>query len=210
MKRVAFALGTAAGALVLTAAALAGPPLTQTLNPPPPPYETCNAVGTGTFCQGTTSFTYAPVDTAAVFGVPLVCGSGPSAFDIFDSVVTAKSLARRIYDADGNLVRRMRVDHVEAGQYSNPVSGATVPYSSLQTIDDVLAVPGDLGSATETLAGEWIFRPARSAPVLLSAGRLVFAPDGTLDFRSGPQAFMDLFVDGDASVLDPLCAALGA
>jgi len=210
MKRLAIALSTAAGALVLTSAAFAGHPLTQTLNPPPPPYETCNAVGAGTICQGTVSFTYAPVDTAAVFGTPLVCGSGPSAFDIFDSVVTANSLARRIYDADGNLVRRMRVDHVEAGQYSNPVSGAAVPYSSLQAIDDVLAVPGNLGSATETLAGEWIFRPAHSAPVFLSAGRLVLAPDGTLDFRSGPQAFMDLFVNGDASVLDPLCAALGA
>jgi len=192
----------AAAALVLASASLAGQPVTTTLNPPPPSYETCKAVGDGTICQGTNSFSYSPVDTAAVFGVPLVCGSGSSAFDIFDSVITGDSLARRFYDANGNLVRRMRVDHVSSGEYSNPPTGATVPYTMLNTIDDVLAVPGDLGSATETIAGEWIFRPAHSAPVFLNSGRIVFAPDFTLEFRSGPQNFMDLFVNGDTSVLD--------
>jgi hypothetical protein len=200
----------AAGALIFASAGLADKPIAQTLNPPPPPYETCKAVGDGTICQGTVTFSYAPVDTAAVFGVPLVCGSGPSAFDIFDSVITGDSLARRFYNADGNLVRRMRVDHVSSGEYSNPLTGATVPYTMLNTLDDVLATPGDLGSATETITGQWIFRPAQGAPVFVNAGRLVFAPDFTLEFRSGPQEFMDLFVNGDTSVLGPLCTALGA
>ena len=198
------------GALMLSPASLGGQPITQALNPPPPPYEMCKAVGDGTICQGTVTFSYAPVDTSAVFGVPLVCGSGPGAFDIFDSVITGDSLARRLYNADGNLVRRMRVDHVSSGEYSNPLTGATVPYKMLNTLDDVLATPGDLGSATETITGQWIFRPAQGAPVFVNAGRLVFAPDFTLEFRSGPQDFIDLFVNGDTSVLDPLCAALGA
>jgi hypothetical protein len=32
--------------------------------------------------------------------------------------------------------------------------------------------------------------------------------DGTVEFRSGPQAFLDYFVEGDASALEPLCDAL--
>jgi hypothetical protein len=43
--------------------------------------------------------------------------------------------------------------------------------------------------------------------VLLNAGRGSRAPDGTVEFRAGPQNFLDYFVDGGASVMDELCAA---
>jgi len=197
----------AAGALVVATAGLAGQPVTQTLNPPPPSYEVCKAVGDGTICQGTTTFSYGPIDTGEE-GPPLVCGSGSGAFDIYDSAV-GNSMARRIYDANGNLVKRYRYDQSD-GQNSNPLTGATVPYTSTLTNIDNLAVPGDLGSATEQTTGEFIVRPPHGSPVFMQVGRTVttFEPDFSLDFQAGPNDFFD-YAFGDTSVLGPLCAALG-
>ena len=90
------------------------------------------------------------------------------------------------------------------------LTGTVVPYNQTDTISDVLAVPGDLGSATETTTGENIYRPADGAPVFVNAGRTVFALDGTLEFRAGPQSFLDYFVDGDTAAIDALCSALRA
>jgi hypothetical protein len=192
----------AAGALILASTGLGGQPVTQTLNPPPPPYETCKAVGSGTICQGTITFNYGPYDTG------IVCGSGPDAFDVFDSGVDY-GLARRTYDENGNLIGRQLYDRVTTAQFSNPLTGAAVPYTQTQTRSDAFAVPGDFGSATETITGEDIFHPAGGAPVLIGAGRVVFAPDGTIDFSAGPTGFLDL-ISGNTSALEPLCAALGA
>jgi len=201
--------GCLAGALVFAAVGLADRAVTQTLNPPPPAYEVCKAIGDGTICQGTTTFSYGPIDTAQE-GPALVCGSGSSVFDVYDSAV-GNSLARRIYDADGNLVKRYRYDRVTEGQNSNPLTGATVPYTSTLINIDTLAVPGDLDSATEQTTGEFIVRPAHGSPVFMIAGRTIttFEPSFSLDFRSGPNDFFD-YAFGDTSVLDPLCAALGA
>ena len=198
-----------AGALIVASAGHAGQPVTQTLNPPPPSYETCKAIGDGTICQGTTTFSYGPIDTAEE-GPPLVCGTGAGTFDVFDSAV-GNSLARRIYDANGNLVRRMRYDQVTDGQNINPLTGATVPYTSTLTNIDVLAVPGDLNSTTLTTTGKFIVRPAQGAPVFMDVGRAVirFEPDFSVDFLAGRN---DLFAYafGDTAVLEPLCRALGA
>jgi hypothetical protein len=193
----------AVGALALASSGLAGQPATQTLTPPPPPYETCKSVGSGTICQGTIDSFYGPVDTG------LVCGSGASAFGVADSAST-QDLARRDYDADGKLLRRAIYDRLD-GQLSNEVSGATVPYTQIQITTDVLAVPGDLwGSATETWTGNFIARPATGAPVVIGAGRVVFfPPGGTIEFQAGPSGLLDLLA-GDSSALDPICAALGA
>jgi hypothetical protein len=194
-------------ALVAIAPALAGQTVTPTLNPPPPSYEICKAVGDGTICQGTTTFSYGPIDTGEE-GPPLVCGRGAGAFDIYDSAVD-NSLARRIYNADGNLVTRYRYDQA-SGRNSNPLTGASVPYTSTLTNIDNLAVPGDLGSATEQTTGEFIVRPAHGSPVFMQVGRQVttFEPDFSLDFQAGPNDFFD-YAFGDTSVLGPLCAALG-
>jgi hypothetical protein len=189
-------------ALIAVSAALAGQPVTQTLTPPPPPYETCKAVGNGTICQGTITDNYGPYDTG------ITCGSGPGAFDIFDSGVDY-GLARRMYEENGNLVGRQLHDRVTSAQFSNPLTGATVPYTQSQARSDSFAVPGDFGSATETITGEIIFRPAGGAPVLIGAGRVVFAPDGTTDFSAGPTGFLDL-LSGNTAALRPLCTALGA
>ena len=69
----------AACVLVLVSSALGGQPVTQTLNPPPPPWQTCKAVGDGTICEGTNVESDGPYDTGTV------CGSGATAFDIYDT-----------------------------------------------------------------------------------------------------------------------------
>jgi hypothetical protein len=193
----------ALAALLGTPAALAGQPVSQTLTPPPLPDYVCKAVGSGTICQAVRDESYGPVGTG------IACGSGATAFEIFDrGVLTERAI--RFYDLSGNLTRRAREDVYSLGEFSNPLTGAAVPYTQHNVTVDVLAVPGDLGSATETTTGENIYRPAHASPVFLNAGRTVFGADGTLEFRSGSQNFLDYFVDGDTSVLDPLCAALGA
>ena len=172
----------------------------QALNPPPSPDYTCKTVGNGTICQADSTFSYGPEDTG------IVCGSGPSAFDIFDSA-TGDQQKTRTYDQNGNLTRRVIHETYSSGQFSNPLTGAVVPYTQHDTITDVLAVPGDFSSATETNVGENIFKPAQGGPVFKYAGRFVVAPDGTIEFQAGQNDFFKL-MSGDTSVLQKLCAAL--
>ena len=180
-------------------AVIAGQPTTQTLVPPPPSFETCKAVGEGTLCEGSIPSSYGPYD------IGIQCGSGPGSFDIFDAA-SQNEVARRVYDATGFLVRRDRHDRL-VGQLSNQAVGTSLPYLQEQEITDELAVPGDLGSATTTITGQWHLGGDGGAPVLIGAGRLVFASDGTLEFQSGPSGFIDL-IFGEPSAVQPVCAAL--
>jgi hypothetical protein len=195
-------------ALVAASASIAGQPVTQILKPPPPSYYTCMAVGDGTICHGNPPVeSYGPIDTA-LEGSPIVCGSGTSAFHVFDTATDVVT-ARRVYDADGNLVRRVLRDDYTFGELSNPLTGATVPYSQTDIRTDMFAVPGDLGSATETTTWNIHFHaPGEGAQVFMNTGRTVQAPDGTVESRSGRLEFFDVFGDGDTSLLAPLCAAL--
>jgi hypothetical protein len=190
----------AGGILILASAALAGQPVTQTLNPPPSPWQTCKAVGEGTICEGAISFSYGPVYSG------ITCGSGPSAVDILDSA-TESELATRFYDVNGNLVRRVRHVRWSSAQLSNPTTGVALDYSQTQKWTDDLAVPGDLGSARVTLTGELVVHGADGAQVLVGAGRTVFASDFTVEFQAGPSGFLDL-IGGDPSAIGSLCAAL--
>ena len=189
--------------LILVASAFVAvhPATAQSLNPPPPSFETCKTVGNGTICQGKRTFSYGPDDTG------IVCGSGVNAFDIYDSATNNQD-ASRSYDQNGNLTRRVIHEAYSFGQFSNPLTGAVVPYTQHDNITDVLAVPGDFSSATETFTGEQIVKPAHGAPVNLNAGIFVTAPDGTIEFRAGPQNFLDYFVNGDTSAIQKRCAAL--
>lgn len=205
MRPLLYASILAAGtALVAASAGVAGQPVTQTLNPPAPSYYTCMAVGQGTICEGNP-----PVDSYGPIDAGLVCGTGASAFDVFDTATDVVG-ARRIYDADGNLVRRVLTDDYTFGEFSNPLTGATVPYSQTDIRTDAFAVPGDLGSATETTTWNIHFHaPGAGAPVLMNTGRTVQAPDGTIESQSGRLEFFDIFGGGQTSLLAPLCAALG-
>lgn len=203
MLRLPLLVAVAAGALALAPGALAAPPVPQDLNPPPPDGYTCKAVGNGTICTG--SF---PEDIVSEPQFELVCGSGPDAFIIHDNGRLERE-ATRWYNADGNLTRRVFHDRWLDSYWSNPDSGKTVPYTQTDTTTDVLAVPGDLGSATETLVGSNIYTdPVTHQKVLLSTGRNVFGADGSLEFRAGHQPFIDAFGEGDMSVFDDVCAAL--
>jgi hypothetical protein len=74
---------------------------------------------------------------------------------------------------------------------------------------DVLAVPGELTSSTQTDTGENIYRTATGAPVLISTGRQVFNFDGSeLLFSAGRNGFIAAFFEGDVAAFDQVCAAL--
>ena len=196
------ATGLATFTLASAGPAAAGQPVTQTLTPPPPSFETCKTVGNGFICEGARTMTYGPDDAG------IACGSGAGAVEIFDQG-THNQHAIRFYNTDGNLVRRVIYDQYFS-QFSNPLTGVAVPYTQHNTTTDVLAVPGDFGSATETTEGQANFTVPHLGAVLLNAGKTVFGADGTLEFSAGPQGFLDYFYNGNTAALDELCTALGA
>jgi hypothetical protein len=193
----------AIGALAIAPGALAAPPAAEELNPPPPDFLTCKALGAGTICTG------AAVEVKESELQPeLVCGSGADAFNIYDQG-TIYQRVTRWYNADGDLTRRVIREVWKPAWWSNPLTGKTVLYTQNGKITTVLAVPGDFDSATETMVGENVYTdPETHRKVLQSTGRVVFGADGELDSRAGQHWFLDLFVDGDMSVLDDVCAAL--
>ena len=194
----------ATAALMLVPSTFGGQPVTQTLTPPPPSFETCKAVGTGTICQGSrVEPAYGPVGTG------IICGSGPSAFEIQDSGIDIQHHAMRIYDQNGNVTRRVFTDDF-ISTYSKPLTGATVPYRQHNVTTDVPAVPGDLSTATRTVTGETNFTVPGMGAVFLNAGRTVYAPDGSEVSSAGPNGFDAYFISGDTSAVQKLCAALGA
>lgn len=195
-------LTAAIGALALAPGAVAAPPAAEDLNPPPPDFLTCKALGAGTLCTG--SFQEVKV---AEPQPELVCGSGAEAFIIHDNA-TLNARVIRWYNADGDLTRRVIQERWKPAYFSNPLSGKTVPYTQTNKITTVLTVPGDIDSAIETIVGENVYTdPVTHRKVLRSSGRSVFGPEGELS-RSGQQPFLEAFVDGDMSVFDDLCAAL--
>ena len=179
-------------------ASFAAQQVTQSLTPPPPSFYTCKAAGNGTICQGSRTLT---VDPHPDF----VCGDGQVIYD--QGIV--RQVATRYYDTDGNLTQRVVHELWSDAQKSNPLTGATAPYSQAFNITDVLSVPGDFSSATETVTGQANITIPGMGAVLLNAGRTVTAPDGSIDFRAGPQDFLDYSL-GNTDVVNKLCAALGA
>jgi len=190
------------GALALVPAAFAGQPVTQTLTPPPPSFYTCMAVGSGTICHGTISGSSGPEQTG------LVCGSGATAFNAWQTA-SLDERAARYYDSDGNLTKRVLRDDL-AGEFINPVTGATVPWTQHEIHTTVLAVPGDFSSATETIVGQFVITVPHLGAVALEAGRVIQDASGNNEFRAGPQDFLDYYANGDTSAVAKLCGALGA
>ncbi|GAA1970358.1 hypothetical protein [Microbacterium deminutum] len=110
--------------------------------------------------------------------------------------------ATRFYNADGNLTKRIIHDHYR-GEWSNPETGAVAPYTQNQNTTDVLAVPGDLATSTQTITGEVVMRSGPGAPVLKDVGRQVFTDVG-LVFSAGQH----VFTSNDPAAFDAVCAAL--
>jgi hypothetical protein len=202
MRRLTALIGMIGALSLLTIAspAVAGQPATQTLTPAPPSFLDCKAVGSGTICQGSATFGGDPPHP------DFTCSSGALIYD----EGTVRQVVTRYYDSSGNLTRRVIHEFWSDAQKSNPLTGATAPYNQAFTSTDVLAVPGDLSSATRTVTGAANITVPGVGAVLLNAGRTVTAADGTIEFSAGPQDFIDAFVNGNMAVLDKLCAALGA
>jgi hypothetical protein len=191
-------------ALVATIAALIVVPAASAaeLNPPPPDFYTCNPVGARTICTAELH-----ESKVAELQPELVCGSGADAFNIYDNGDVTQRFTRR-YNADGNLIRRVNHEVWSNSFWSNPLTGKTVTYTQRGVITDVLTVPGDFGSVVETVVGENVYTdPITHKKVLMGVGRTVYGADGLL-FSAGQQWAVDMFENGDTSVLGDVCAAL--
>jgi hypothetical protein len=187
--------------------AFAGQQAPSTLNQGRPEGLTCNTVGDGTICHSSRVEVFGPED----IGIP--CGSGPDAFDIFDEFVLTESRTFW-FDENGDLTKSTDKDVYSFGQWSNPLTGATVPYTQHNQETHVLAVPGDFTSDTITITGENIYRTRTGAPLLLAVGREVFNFDQSQLLSShGPNAFVAAVYEGDPDAFAQfghICTALGA
>lgn len=202
---IGYAVVSALAATALTAGpASAGPPTPQTLTPPPSSDYTCSPDGNGTTCRAADlDVAYGPSDNG------ISCGSGSTAFDTFDQGFLSERKTRW-YDANGNLTKR-EIRQSWDSYWSNPLSGKTVPYTQHNVVTDVLAVPGDLTSSTQTTTGENIYRDGSGTgqPILFATGRQVWNFDQSELISSTPHNdFIKAFVDGDPTVFDAVCAAL--
>ena len=206
IPRTLFALTPVLGLLLLApiASAQAGQPCPSTLTPPPLSFETCQTVGGGTIASGSRVASDPLSDTL------ITCGSGADAFDIYNQD-TYDQHATRWYDQNGNLTRRHLYDHYTFGQWSNPQTGAVVPYTQNTVEEDRYTVPGDMNSGTATFTGENVFRTGSGAPVLFGNGRQVVSNvDSSLIESSGRNDFVLAFNENDPAAFAPICAALGS
>ena len=188
----------ALAAVAVSPAAFAAPELT----PPPPSFLTCKAAAGGTVCSGIRTIDYGPEESG------LTCGTGANAFAILDRG-SFRQRATRYYDADGNMTRRVLHERYTLGQLTNAATGKTIDYIQHNAVTSVPAVPGDVGTAIETVTGELVVTLPHFGLVLAETGRIAFAPDGTIEFASGQHDVEDYF-RVDPSALDRLCAALAA
>jgi hypothetical protein len=181
--------------------AAAGPPTIVPLNPVPPDSYTCTAIGAGTRCLSDTTEVLDPVPSG------IVCGTGADAFEVADQA-TRRVKAERWYDVDGNLVKRVRANLFSDARLSNPLTGASVSYDQHDVDTAILAVPGDLDTATTYSVESLLAVAPGYGAVLVNKGRSVYAPDGSVVSRTGRRDF-DAYFGGDDSVVAGLCAALG-
>jgi hypothetical protein len=203
-RRISLVALVVATVLTLAPVARAGQPVTQTLNPPPPSFEPCKAVGSGTICFGMRTVVVND-DTGTV------CGAGANQFDIVLDA-TVDQTASRTYDRDGNMTERVIHDTYRSGLFVNSVTGASVAFTGHDTVTDALAIPADFDSATETITGEIVVTLPHVGSVYLTAGKIVTAvADGTIDFQAGRGALIEWFVNGGTpDAPSELCAALAS
>ena len=167
------------------------PAAAQGLNPPPPPGATCHTTGQGTICQGSVPFS----DVNADIGVPS-CGS----CQVLESATYTIGFIFS-YNQEGNVTQEFSHTRV-VGTLSNSVTGTSVPEEAHFTVTETFATPGDFSTVTLTNTGQQfhVSLPG-SGLILLDVGKVVFAPDGTITFESGPHQVLD-------NQVQELCAAL--
>jgi hypothetical protein len=203
-KRFALLASLTLAISIPPSSAYAGQPVTQTLNPPPPTFEPCKAVGSGTICFGSRTVEVND-DTGTV------CDDGADPFDIVLDA-TVDQTASRTYNRDGNMTQRFIQDTYRSGLFVNSATGASVPFTGHNTVTDALEIPADFDSATETIVGEVVVTLPHGGTVYLTAGRALTAvADGTVDFQAGPGALIEWFVNGGPpEAPSELCSALAS
>lgn len=150
-------------------------------------------------------FSYGPEP----FGI--ACGSGASAFEVYDRA-SGENRTAAYYDQNGNFLRFV-IHSSASGQFSNPLTGATVPYSVHQTVTFTQTVPGDFSSPVIiNVVGELNAVAPGLGAVFVNAGQVIDLFNGQTDTFlkiAGRQELWDYF-NGDASAAQKLCTALGA
>jgi len=187
VRRLAVSIPVLALFLVGALPAAAGQPVdVTTLNPVPPDIYTCSSIGNGAVCFAHTVEAYENEPTG------LICGSGAGAYEILDSGIRDIH-ARREYDSNLDLTRRIRIFLFRDAHFTNPLNGHTIGYSQQNTDIAVLTVPGDLSSAVTPERGHLTM----SVPGL-----------GLVIHESHNQSDFIPYFEGDASAIADLCAAL--
>jgi hypothetical protein len=160
------------------------------------------ATGGGAICSGTTveSFDVAPSG--------FLCGATADPIELLfvDSHTNVSVI--RFYDEDGNLTRRLRREQ-GAGTLLNPVTGLTILTTQIAEFTSILATPGDFNTATETQRGVVKFYLPGAGVLFIDVGRAVIPPDPSLGSDTGQHPF-DQYFNGDTSVFEPVCEALGS
>ena len=193
---VIFSIGT-----LLAVAAIAGPPVLPPLNPPPPSFETCTATGSGAICRGSR------VDTVADVPVGFVCGTADNPIELLLSGTDSFRFTR-YYNTAGNFARRFTREDFQ-GIIFNPVTGLSATVTQNATFTDLFAVPGDLSTSSTQLTGAFLKISLPGSGVLfLDAGRTILDAEGNVISESGHHDF-GAYLNGDHSVAEQLCAALG-
>jgi hypothetical protein len=194
-------VATAATLLLVAPAAAKEPVDPGTLNPPPPAEfnPVCERLGGGIVCD-------------LAFSDPPVINEPGGLFCDGDQIYESwmrSVVGRRIYDADGNLLKRQFREYI-VGSFANPSSGVTVGFVTHATNIHVLSVPGDLASGVSSGSGlPFRITASDGGTVLIDAGHLVSdAATGEILESHGPHHFDDYFVHGDVEALQPLCDAL--
>ena len=206
MRKIFTAIGLSAvlttAAAMLPVSALAGQPVTQTLTPPPPAFEVCKAIGSGTLCQGSR------VLVEPLFDTGIVCGSGAGAFDI-QYGDTINQVASRTYNLDGNLTETLHRGALHGSRLCKPSHGRIPARHGPRRH---LRRPGrprrwKLGHRDHN-------RPVHHHPA--RHGRVAPERRSSRAARSGrfhrvhrrPTEFLDL-INGDPTVTQKLCTAVG-
>jgi hypothetical protein len=188
-------IAAAVAALAFAAPAQAAVDL-DNLNPPPPDFYTCKAVGDGAVCHGS--------HTGGHTGG--FDGSCPQGFDILEDGFLIEK-AKRVYDRNGDLVERVLHDewpHDPLNILYNSVTGKSVEFWTSGTEYDTFTVPGDFDSMTVRTSGNgYTVTVAGEGLLIKDAGRLDFAPDGSVTEMTGPK----MLFNGQT---EKLCAVLAS
>lgn len=150
-----------------------------TLTPPPPAGATCQTTGTGVFCHGDFTFSFANFDI-------FPCGS-------FDVLFTATSTVtyEEHYNSAG-LGLEAAFHYQVFGMFINSVTGNSVTSNAHYTVTADLATPGDLSTQTTTLTGALNISTGQGFGLVThDVGKIVFDPTGTILFEGGPHNQID-------------------